>query len=226
MQMLNPLKYDTYKPFSWTHEYLHQLLTTGKHKIVNNKHLDAAFQLVDRADFVPQEFKDIAYMDYDIDIGFGCTLDKPTVIAEVLELLEPKEKCSVLDIGTGSGYVATLLAVACGEKSKIISIERIQFLSDIARMNIAKYPDLKNLNVYLRDGTLGLADQAPFDIIHISAAYDEVPEIIKNQLKIGGRLVAPTTDGKLHFVKRPTLDEFQETIKSIPKFDKIKQGIE
>jgi len=93
-------------------------------------------------------------------------------------------------------------------------------------MNIAKYPDLKNLNVYLRDGTLGLADQAPFDIIHISAAYDEVPELIKNQLKIGGRLVAPTTDGKLHLIKRPSLDEFQETIKSIPKFDKIKQGIE
>jgi protein-L-isoaspartate(D-aspartate) O-methyltransferase len=213
-------------PFKWTNEYLHQILTLGKHRIVNSKHLSAAFQLVDRADFVPAEFQDLAYMDYDIDIGFGCTLDKPTVTAQILEYLNPIERIKVLDIGTGSGYVACLLAVACGEESQIISIERIQFLQDIARINISKYPDLTNVKVYLRDGAFGLADQAPFDRIHISAAFETIPGEIQNQLNIGGILVAPTVDGELHIIERVSLNEFRETIKNIIKFDKIKSGIE
>jgi protein-L-isoaspartate(D-aspartate) O-methyltransferase len=215
-----------YMPFKWTNEYLHQLLTLDKNKIISNKHLSIAFQLVDRGDFVPQEFQDIAYMDYDIDIGFGSTLDKPTVIAQILELLNPRPNLKVLDIGTGSGYIAALLAVACGEDSKIISIERVQFLVDIALLNIAKYPDLTNVKIYLRDGTWGLSDQSPYDLIHISAAFETIPEEIQNQLNIGGKLVAPTTDGHLHLIERTSQTEFKETIKTIVKFDKIKSGIE
>jgi len=212
-------------PFRWTNEYLHQLLTLGKHKIVTNNDLSVAFELVDRADFVPQEFQNVAYMDYDIDIGYGCTLDKPTVIAQVIEYLNPRPHINVLDIGTGSGYVAALIAVACGKESQIISIERVQFLVDIARLNIAKYPDLTNVKIYLRDGTLGLADRAPYDMIHISAAFESIPEEIQNQLEIGGRLVGPTTDGNLHLIERVSQNEFRETIKTILKFDKIKSGI-
>jgi protein-L-isoaspartate(D-aspartate) O-methyltransferase len=214
-----------YMPFRWTNEYLHQLLTQGKHKIVTNKHLSIAFQLVDRADFVPSEFSNVAYMDYDIDIGFGSTLEKPTTIAEALEFLNPRPYVEVLDIGTGSGYISALLAVACGEKSQVISIERVQFLLDIARLNIAKYPDLKNVKLYLRDGIVGLPDQAPFDIINISAAFEVIPEEVQLQLNIGGKLVAPTLDGRLHLIERTSQTEFKEIIKTIPKFDKIKTGI-
>jgi len=226
MQNSNKENKFQYMPFKWTNDYLHQILTLGKHKIIFNQHLSAAFQLVDRGDFVPNEFQDIAYMDYDIDIGYGCTLDKPTVIAQVLECLNPRPRVKVLDIGTGSGYISALLAVACGEQSQIISIERVQFLVDISRMNIAKYPDLNNVKIFLRDGTWGIADQAPFDIIHISAAFETIPDEIKNQLNIGGKLTAPTTDGQLHLIERISKDEFQETIKIIAKFDKMKIGIE
>ena len=225
MQNINNNLKNQSMPFKWTNGYLHQLLTLGKHKIITNNDLSAAFELVDRADFVPQEFQDLAYMDYDLDIGYGCTLDKPTVIAQIIEYLNPRPYINVLDIGTGSGYVAALIAVACGKQSQVISIDRVQFLVDIARLNIAKYPDLSNVKIYLRDGTWGLADRAPFDMIHISAAFETIPEEIQNQLEVGGRLVGPTTDGKLHLIERVSQNEFRETIKTILKFDRIKSGI-
>jgi len=216
------------RPFVWDNNYLHLILTTGQKPIVSNKYLSNAFLKISRIDFVPQDMHDSAFMDYDIDVGYGCVLHKPTIIAQILELLNPTpgKDINVLDIGTGSGYVASLLATACGPNAQVYSLERVQFLTDIARINLNKYKDLQNVKVILRDGSLGLHEKAPFDFIHISASYEDVPSELLNQLKIGGRLVIPTTDKYIHMFERLSEKEFQDTIYKLFNFDKIKSGIE
>jgi protein-L-isoaspartate(D-aspartate) O-methyltransferase len=216
------------KPFSWTNEYLHLILTKGKNCIIKNKFLAEAFNLIDRADFIPLEHQGSAYMDKEIDIGYGCILNKPTDIAQILQFLDPKPKQGnrVLEIGTGSGYVTALLGIACGANAKIITLERVQFLTDIAKLNLSKYPTLTNIKVYLRDGSEGLKEQAPFDYILASVAYETVPSDISYQLNIGGRMIIPTTDKKIHLFERLSKTEFRETIHKLYNFDKIKSGIE
>ena len=226
--MQNKISPDDSKPFAWTNEYLHLILTNGQNSIIKSDSLSNAFIQVNRADFTPAEFLSLAHMDYDIDIGYGCILNKPTTIAQILQILDPKpgKDIKVLDIGTGSGYVTALLAIACGNDSQIISLERVQFLTDIAKLNLEKYPEITNTQIYLRDGTHGLKEQAPFDYIHISTAYEKVPEELSYQLKIGGRMVIPTTDKQIHLVVRASKSEFQETIHELFIFDKISTGIE
>lgn len=226
----NPLsskiQFGTASPFSWSHDYLFSVLTSGKNKIIKANNLVSAFKMIDRADFVPTQFKEVAYNDVEISLGHNEYLDKPTVIAQILQLLKPKEAGKYLDIGAGSGYVAALLGVAVGSEGKVLSIERKQFLADIARININKYPFLENVEIVFRDGSLGLDSEAPYDGIHISAAYDEVPQKILLQLKVGGRLIAPTIDNNLHVYERTSANEFQETIHKAYFFDTIQPGIE
>jgi len=223
----NNIKNDS-QPFTWDNAYLHAILTQSRNCIIKNDDLVRAFNLIDRVDFVPHEFQHIAHMDYDIDIGYGCTLHKPTIIAQILQILNPKAKknVKVLDVGTGSGYVAALLAIACGDDSTIISLERVQFLTDIARINLGKYPEIKNVKVYLRDGSQGLKEQASFDYIHISASFENIPEELAYQLKVGGKMVVPTTDKQIHLIKRVSNTEFKETIHNLFDFSQIKTGIE
>jgi len=214
------------QPFSWNHQYLNKVLTYGKSKIITSPNLRNAFNTVDRSDFIPEKLQAMAYEDRDLPVGWSCILNKPTTIALMLQLLNPKFKSRFLDIGTGTGYVAALLGVAAGPESQVISLERVQFLVDIARINLAKYPFLNNVELYFKDGSEGLKEQAPYDGIHISAAYEEVPRGVVNQLKIGGRLVAPTSNNSIILIERLGKSEFRETIHKAFFFDKIKEGIE
>jgi protein-L-isoaspartate(D-aspartate) O-methyltransferase len=224
--MLNLDKFGSYNTFSWTHDYLIQVLTTGKNPIVKKQNLITAFRTVKREDFVPESVKPQAYEDKDLNIGYGCVLNKPTVIAEMLSLMEPVWGGNYLDIGTGSGYIAALLGVAAGENGKVSSVERVQFLVDIAKLNIAKYPDIKNVNLYLKDGSLGLRESAPFDGIHTSVAFEKVPDFIANQLKIGGKLICPTVEDDVRVVERVGENEFKETVVKGYFFTDVQQGIE
>jgi protein-L-isoaspartate(D-aspartate) O-methyltransferase len=221
-----PIEFGSAQPFTWDHQYLNKVLSYGKSKIVTSPNLKSAFYTIDRADFIPEKLRDHAYEDRDLETGWSCILNKPTTVALMLQLLNPGFQGNFLDIGTGTGYAAALLGVAAGPESKVFSLERVQFLVDIARINIAKYPFLKNVEINLKDGYHGLKERAPFDGIHIAAAYDEVPVEITNQLKIGGRLVAPTTKNSVHLIERLGKSEFRETIHKAFFFDKIKEGIE
>ncbi len=220
------LQFGTASPFSWSHEYLLSVLTCGKNKIVKSTNLVEAFKMIDRADFVPQKSSKEAYNDTEIPIGYNEYLDKPTVIAEILQLLKPKEGGVYLDVGAGTGYVAALLGVAVSSKGFVYSIERKQFLADIAKININKYPFLNNVEIIFRDGLHGFEEKAPYDGIHVAAAYDTIPKQILMQLKLGGRLVSPTCDNNLHVYERISANEFQETIHKAYFFDTIQPGIE
>ena len=213
------------KPFKWTHEYLNMVLSSGKSKILSNPILIDAFNEVDRADFVPKKYKNQAYVDMDIPIGWGEKLPSPTVTATMLQMIDIKKGGRYLEVGAGSGYTACIIGTAIGKRGEVISIERNQFLSEIAKINISRYPFLKNVKIVLGDGKNGLPQSAPFDGIIVGASFDEVPEIIQGQLKIGGKLIVPTTKNELKLIERKSVKTFSQTLHKTFFFAKIKDGI-
>ncbi len=165
-----------------------------------------AFKKIDRADFIPEDRKKEAYGNYPLPIGFGQTISQPLTVAFMLELLEPKPGEKILDIGSGSGWQAALLAHIVGEQGKIISIERIPELKEFAENNLKK---IGIIEVRIGDGTEGDVTNAPFDKIIAAAAGKNIPDAWEEQLKIGGRIVAPVKESILVLDKRGP-DEFEE----------------
>jgi len=148
--------------------------------------------------FVPPHLVDLAYEDRPLPIGYGQTISAPSVVARMTELLDPDVGHRVLEVGTGSGYQAAVLAeiVAPSDAPRerwghVWSIERIPELAEQARRNLeaAGYGD--RVTVVVGDGSRGLPEAAPFDRILVTAAAPRVPEPLIEQLAPGGRLVAP-----------------------------------
>lgn len=199
--------------FKWTKDYLFQVLTGGKSPILTNPKLIAAFRAVDRADFVPPSVADKAYIDMDIDVGYGEQLTRATFIGTMLQHLNPKMGGTYLDIGTGTGYAATILSAVAGKTGKIYSIERIQWLWEMARDFNRKYRDIgAPIQFLYRDGKDGLVNFAPFDGIHVAFGVEQVPENLKMQLSLdGGILVIPTLNYDIRVIERRG-NEFLEEI--------------
>ncbi|MBT4277309.1 protein-L-isoaspartate O-methyltransferase [Candidatus Falkowbacteria bacterium] len=170
-----------------------------------------AFREVKREDFVLDEFKDEAEGNYPLPIGYEQTISQPLTVAFMLELLQPKKGDKILDVGTGSGWTTALLASIVGEEGKVYGIEYIPELKEFGENNIKKYNHIeKNIvQMFCKDGTKGLKEKAPFDKILVSAMADKVPQALKDQLKIKGRLLIPVEDGVSLFIKKSdnTFDE-------------------
>lgn len=146
-----------------------------------------AMRSVPREEFVPESMRDFAYDDAPLPIGANQTISQPYIVAFMIDALCLKGGETVLDIGTGSGYAAAVLAVIAG---RVYTIERIEELADSARDRLRRL-GYDNVEVIHADGTKGWPDEAPFDGIVVAAGGPEVPESLKEQLKIGGRLVIP-----------------------------------
>lgn len=144
-----------------------------------------AMREVPRHLFVPQELWAHAYEDYPLPIGYGQTISQPYIVAYMTEQLDVKKHHTVLEIGTGSGYQAAILAQLARE---VYTIEIVPELAEQARRRLAKYPNVK---VRQGDGYQGWPEAAPFDRIMLTAAPEEVPQELINQLKPGGKLIAP-----------------------------------
>ncbi len=150
-----------------------------------------AFLANDRKFFVPQEFMDEAYADAPLPIGEGQTISQPYTVAFMLELLEPQEGQKILDIGFGSGWTTAILAHIAGRKGKVFGVEVVPEIYEFGQKNLAKF-DYKNIKLYNRSGWEGLPSEAPFDRILVSAAaVEKVPQALKDELKLGGRMVIP-----------------------------------
>ena len=148
-----------------------------------------AMERVPRELFVPEAERERAYDDAALPIGAGQTISQPYMVARICEALalSGRKRERVLDVGTGSGYQAAVLAELAAD---VFTIERIPELAERARANLAA-AGYERVEVHVGDGTLGLPDRAPFDGIAIAAAAPDLPTSLYDQLKPRGRLVVP-----------------------------------
>ncbi|HSC51146.1 MAG TPA: protein-L-isoaspartate(D-aspartate) O-methyltransferase [Gaiellaceae bacterium] len=146
-----------------------------------------AMAAVAREEFVPEEERRRAYRDAALPIGHGQTISQPYMVARIAEALAVRPGDLVLDVGTGSGYQAAVLAELGAD---VVTIERIPELAERARANLAS-AGYTQVEVRVGDGTLGVPDRAPFDAIAVAAAAPAFPETLYEQLRPRGRLVVP-----------------------------------
>ncbi len=169
-----------------------------------------AVAAVPREEFIPADLVEFAYRDSPLPIAASQTISQPYIVALMTAALELKPTDRVLEVGTGSGYAAAVLAEIA---SDVFTIERHKILADTARNRLESL-GYKNIHVLYGDGTLGWPQHAPFDAIIVAAGGPEVPTNLKQQLAIGGRLVIPvgTTlqTQKLIRVRRTSEHEFEE----------------
>lgn len=147
-----------------------------------------AFEAVPREHFVPSEYRARSYVDMPLPIGEGQTISAPSMVAIMLEVSDLSEGLNTLEIGAGSGYNACLIAQIVGD-DHLVTIERIHTVYMQARENLARCS--KVVDVVHGDGTEGWPAKAPYDRIIITAAAPSLPNPLKEQLKVGGTLIAP-----------------------------------
>lgn len=180
-----------------------------------------AFDNIDRKDFVQPIDKDEAYGNYPLSIGFGQTISQPLTVAFMLELLQPQPGEKILDIGAGSGWQTALLAYCVkNNNGKVYAIERIKQLCDFGKTNVAKYNFIQKgiVEFFCTDGSTGLSAKALFDKIILAAAAEKIPEELKKQLKIGGRLVLPVGKYDQAIIKIDKVEERKFKEKQYPGF--------
>jgi protein-L-isoaspartate(D-aspartate) O-methyltransferase len=158
-----------------------------KDRGVTDERVLEALRKVPRHEFIQENHQSEAYDDHPLPIGNGQTISQPYIVALMTEQLELKGGEKVLEIGTGSGYQAAILAELAKE---VHSVERVPELAEKARENLSRV-GVKNVSVHVGDGTLGWLEDAPYDAIIITAGTPTMPEGLADQLAEGGRLVAP-----------------------------------
>lgn len=157
---------------------------------VRDQRVVDAFRSVDRADFVPESFRAHAYRDRPVGLPEDQTTSQPSLIARMIDAVGPRETGRALEVGTGYGFQTALLATLCAH---VTSIERHRSLAEAARTNLER-AGFHNVDVIVGDGWAGYEPNAPYDVIIVSAAADEVPSALVRQLADGGRLVIPVRE--------------------------------
>ncbi|MBS1255441.1 MAG: Protein-L-isoaspartate O-methyltransferase [Deltaproteobacteria bacterium] len=156
-------------------------------RMISSDSVLKAFLEVPREHFVDPSFREQSYADHPLPIGCEQTISQPTTVMLMLQLLDVLTGHRVLEIGAGSGYNAALLSELAGV---VVTVERHLQLAELARENLQK-AGYKDVIVVKGDGKQGYAEQAPYDRIMVTAASHQVPQKLKDQLSVGGLLVAP-----------------------------------
>jgi protein-L-isoaspartate(D-aspartate) O-methyltransferase len=166
---------------------IESLIASGSLK---TKKIIEAFRKVPRHLFVVDEYLKSAYLDIALPTLENSTISQPTTVAIMTEALAPEEGEKILEVGTGSGWQACILAYCVGEKGKVITIDINPRLVEFAKKNIEKV-GFKNIEVICGDGSLGYEKEKPYSKIIVTAACPSIPPPLLEQLKVGGRIVIP-----------------------------------
>ncbi len=172
--------------------------------VIRSERVKRAMLRVPRELFVPEEYRLYAYEDHPLPIGYGQTISAPHMVALMCEEADLREGMKVLEVGTGSGYHAAVLAeiVAPREspvKGHVYTIERIPELAERAKENLAKAGYSDRVTVIVGDGSKGYPPAAPYDRIIVTAAAPDIPKPLVEQLKHGGKMVIPI--GELYYMQ-------------------------
>ncbi len=174
-----------------------------------------AFSKIPREDFIKSDLQKFAYENIALPIN-GETISQPSTIAIMLSLLKLHEHQKVMEIGSGCGYVLALISEIVGERGKVFGMEISHKLAEKSKQTLKDY---RNIFIFNKNGKSGLPKQAPFDRILISAALEKIPDIVLNQLKEDGIIVAPIGDASMQTltsIKKHENNFF--VLKRIPRF--------
>lgn len=199
---------------SWQ-ELVENLIANG---ILKTPEVVRAFSKLDRVNFIPPEKRGEASEDRPIFIGYGQTISQPTTVAFMMELLKIEPGQKILDVGSGSGWTTALLAELTGDQGQVYATEIVPQLKEFGQKNVTK-AGFQNVKFYASNGSIGLADEAPFDRIICSASAPDIPRPLKNQLaEEGGRLVIPVGEitSSIFLIRRLRKKTF--TTKEYPGF--------
>jgi len=180
-------------------------------KALKTPRIIEAFRKTPRHLFVNKEYLSHAYDDIPLPTYNGQTISQPYTVAIMTEALDPMPDNKILEIGSGSGYQAALLARCVGQKGKIITVELEEKLVEFSKENLKK-AKIKNVKVIEWDGKKGYEKEAPYDRCMITAGCDEIPKPVLNQIKVGGKIVAPVNDffgQKMLLVEKVSEKEFK-----------------
>ena len=164
-----------------------QFLFSLRSRGVTNKRVLNAMERVDRKKYIRGTFEDRAYEDTPLPIACGQTISQPSIVAIMTEALDVQPRDKVLEIGTGSGYQAAILSQLA---RRVYTVDRYSLLVRTAR-SIFEVEGITNITVFTADGSHGLPDQAPFDRILLTAASEDPPSSLLEQLRVGGIMVLP-----------------------------------
>ena len=178
---------------------------------IRDERVLAAMRRIPRERFVPPSSRRSAYDDRPLPIGYDQTISQPFIIALMTEALELTGKEKVLEVGTGSGYQAAILAELA---SSVVTTERVPSLAEAARRVLAEL-GYTNVEVHLAEETLGWRKGAPYDAIMVTAAAPKVPPDLLAQLKIGGRLVIPVGSRYIQDLCKITRGKKKNTIENL-----------
>jgi protein-L-isoaspartate(D-aspartate) O-methyltransferase len=177
-------------------------------RVLKTPKIIEAFKKIDRADFVPEDQKHVAYEDYPIGIGFGQTISQPYTVAFMLELLRPQLGQKVLDIGSGSGWTTSLLAHLVGKTGRVIGVELLPELVSFSQQNLRKY-NVPQAEIHHAKKSLGYPEEAPFDRILVSASATKPTDELLRQLSSHGKLVMPVKESIWLFEKSKNIKSFE-----------------
>ena len=177
-----------------------ELLEKLKRQGINDKGVIAAMSKVKREEFVTKEFAGLAYEDAALHLFEGQTISQPYTVAFMLKLLELNKGLSVLEVGSGSGYNAALMAEIV-KPGKVYTTEVRKPLFEFASKNIKTY---KNVSIAQKDGSKGWKEHAPFDRMILTAACEEIPKVLFQELSENGVLVAPVGSSEYQVMKKIT----------------------
>jgi protein-L-isoaspartate(D-aspartate) O-methyltransferase len=177
-----------------------RLVETLKSKGIKDETVLEAINLIPRHFFLDKAFEEKAYEDQAMPIDEGQTISQPYTVAYQTELLMPKKRIKILEIGTGSGYQAAILGIM---GARVYTVERHELLYQKAKKIIDSL-GLLNVRCYFGDGNKGLGEFAPFDRILLTCAATEIPQLLLKQLAIGGMMVLPLGDSNNQIMTRVT----------------------
>lgn len=196
----------------WTTERHRMVAEQLRARDIRDERVLRAMERVPRHLFVPESVRNGAYADHPLPIGHDQTISQPYIVGFMTEALDVKPTDRVLEIGTGSGYQAAVLAELARE---VFTIEIVEPLANTARATLAGL-GYKNVHVRAGNGYAGWPEEAPFDRIMVTAAPDEVPPALIEQLKMGGLMAIPVGSGVQELRVMRRTPEGMQTLKTLP----------